>query len=358
MEIAVDSMDVVEFLGSGGSGDGGGGEVVKVPITVIAAGVANGALRDREAVKKSVPFWNVPIIQEKVRGVDDHPPEKIVTCRKQIVGQVKNPVWDEEGGKIRAEAWFSDELGSPPELMEFVRGGGKLGVSGAYFHETVDESGELDGIEYSRKYYNLVPNNLAIVEYPACPVGTCGINVEHDEVKEVKIMDKEMAIDMEELVSLRTESATAKVAAAESERIKKELGEKVVAVEAEKAKIAAERDELVAKLAEVTAERDGLKAKVEAAAVEAKKQEFLSKFPAENRVAAESELLGVYMEDPAKLIIEHGNRYAELLVSKVPQAAKESAKEFVPEPDVESQEWSAMGFPTEKEIAGMFGVEI
>ena len=36
LEIAVDSMDVVEFLGSGGSGDGGGGEVVKVPITVIA----------------------------------------------------------------------------------------------------------------------------------------------------------------------------------------------------------------------------------------------------------------------------------------------------------------------------------
>ena len=31
MEIAVDSMDVVEFLGSGGSDDGGGGEVVKVP---------------------------------------------------------------------------------------------------------------------------------------------------------------------------------------------------------------------------------------------------------------------------------------------------------------------------------------
>lgn len=98
MEIAVDSMDVVEFLGSGGSGDGGGG-VVKVSITVIAAGVANGALRDREAVKKSVPLWNVPIIQEKVGGVDDHPPEKIVTCRKQIVGQVKNPVWDEEGGR-------------------------------------------------------------------------------------------------------------------------------------------------------------------------------------------------------------------------------------------------------------------
>ena len=53
--------------------------------------------------------------------------------------------------------------------------------------------------------------------------------------------------------------------AAESEKVKKELGEKVVKVEAEKAKIAAERDELVAKLAEVTAERDGFKAKVEAA---------------------------------------------------------------------------------------------
>lgn len=354
LEIAVDSMDVVEFDG-GGNSDG----IVKVPITVIAAGVANGALRDRAAVKKSTPLWDgLPIIRAKVGGIDDHPPEKIVTCRKQIVGQVKNPVWDEEGGKIRAEAWFSDELGSPPELMEFVRGGGKLGVSPAYFHETVGESGELNGDKYNVKYYNLVPNNSAIVEYPACPLGTCGINVEHKETHEVKIMDKEMAIDMEELVSLRTESATAKVAAAESERIKKELGEKVVAVEAEKAKIAAERDELVAKLAEVTAERDGLKAKVEAAAVEAKKQEFLGKFPAENRVAAESELLGVYMEDPAKLVIEHGNRYAELLVSKVPQAAKESAKEFVPEPDVESQEWSAMGFPTEKEIASMFGVEI
>ena len=116
---------------------------------------------------------------------------------------------------------------------------------------------------------------------------------------------------------------------------------------------------MAAKLAEVTAERDALKAKVDEAAVEAKKQEFLGKFPAENRAAAESELLGVYMEDPAKFVIEKGGRYAELLVGKVPQqVAQESAKQFVPEPDVESQEWKAMGFPTEKEIAGMFGIEV
>ena len=112
---------------------------------------------------------------------------------------------------------------------------------------------------------------------------------------------------------------------------------------------------MAVKLAEVTAERDALKAKVDEAAVEAKKQEFLGKFPAENRAAAESELLGVYMEDPAKFVIEHGNRYAELLVGKGPQ---QLGKEFVPEPDVESQEWKAMGFPTEKEIAGMFGIEV
>lgn len=112
-------------------------------------------------------------------------------------------------------------------------------------------------------------------------------------------MDKEMAIDMEELVSLRTESATAKVAAAESERIKKELGEKVVAVEAEKAKIIAERDELVAKLAEVTAERDGLlRLRLRPLLLRLRSRSFSGKFPVENRVAAESELLGVYMEDP------------------------------------------------------------
>ena len=44
-----------------------------------------------------------------------------------------------------------------------------------------------------------------------------------------------------------------------------------------------------------------------------------------------------------------------LLVGKGPQ---QLGKEFVPEPDVESQEWKAMGFPTEKEIAGMFGIEV
>ena len=349
MEIAVDSMDVIEFAG-GGNSDG----IIKVPITVIAAGVANGALRDKAAVKKSTPLWDgLPIIRAKVGGIDDHPPEKIVTCRKQIVGQVKNPVWDEENGKIHAEAWFSDELGSPPELMEFVGGGGKLGVSPAYFHETVGESGELNGDKYNVKYYNLVPNNSAIVEYPACPLGTCGINVEHKETHEVKIMVNEMNIDMDELVSLRTESATAKVAAVESERIKKELGEKVIALESDKAKIIVERDELVKRLADVAAERDELKAKVDAAAVESKKQEFLGKFPEESKVAAESELLAAYMGDPAKFVIEHGARYAELLVGNKVAAAKEAGKTMVPELDSEAQIYEEIGLPDMKEIFGI-----
>lgn len=348
MEIAVDSMNIVEFAGGGN-----GGGIVKVPITVIAAGVANGALRDREAVKKSVPFWNVPIIKTKVGDIDDHPPEKIVTCRKQIVGQVKNPVWDEESGKIHAEAWFSDELGSPPELMEFVRGGGKLGVSGAYFHETADGEGELDGQKYNSKYYNLVPNNLAIVEYPACPLGTCGINVEHEEIKDVKIMEKDITVDMNELVDLRTESATAKVAAAESERIKKELSEKVIALESDKAKMAVERDELIKRLADVSAERDELKAQVDAAAVESKKQEFLGKFPEESKVAAETELLAAYMGDPAKFVIEHGARYAELLVGNKVAVAKESGKPMVPDLDSEAQIYEEIGLPDMKDIFGI-----
>ena len=348
MEIAVDSMDVVEFAG-GGDGDG----IIKIPVTVIAAGIANGALRDREAIKKSTPFWNVPIIKTKVGDIDDHPPEKIVTCRKQIVGQVKNPVWDEESGKIHAEAWFSDELGSPPELMKFVGGGGKLGVSGAYFHETADGEGELDGEKYNSKYYNLVPNNLAIVEYPACPLGTCGINVEHEETHEVKIMDKDITVDMNELVDLRTESATAKVAAAESEKIKKELSEKVIALESDKAKMAVERDELVKRLADVSAERDELKAQVDAAAVESKKQEFLGKFPEESKVAAETELLAAYMGDPAKFVIEHGARYAELLVGNKVAAAKEAGKTMVPDLDSEAQIYEEIGLPDMKDIFGI-----
>ena len=348
MEIAVDSMDVVEFAGGGD-----GGRIIKIPVTVIAAGIANGALRDREAIKKSTPFWNVPIIKTKVGDIDDHPPEKIVTCRKQIVGQVKNPVWDEESGKIHAEAWFSDELGSPPELMKFVGGGGKLGVSGAYFHETADGEGELDGEKYNSKYYNLVPNNLAIVEYPACPLGTCGINVEHEETHEVKIMDKDITVDMNELVDLRTESATAKVAAAESEKIKKELSEKVIALESDKAKMAVERDELVKRLADVSAERDELKAQVDAAAVESKKQEFLGKFPEESKVAAETELLAAYMGDPAKFVIEHGARYAELLVGNKVAAAKEAGKTMVPDLDSEAQIYEEIGLPDMKDIFGI-----
>ena len=351
MDISVDSESIVDVNEGGREGS-----VVKVPVTVITAGVFNGALRDREAVKKSAVLWEgMPIIRTKVGEIDDHPPEKIVTCRKQIVGQVRNVKWDDVNGRVRGEAWFNDELGSPPELMEFVKGGGKLGVSGAYFHDTIQEEGEFDGNKYSSVYYNLVPNNLAIVTYPACPLGTCGVNTESKNI-EVKNMS-EMTVDMNELVTLRTESATAKVAAAESEKIKKELGEKVVAVEAERAKVAAENSELVKKLAEVSAERDALKAEIEKAAVEAKKQVFLGKFPVENRAAAESELLGAYMEDAGKFVIEHGNRYAELLAgTKV--AAKESAKEFVPEVDAESKMYDEMGVPTKDELIAALGIVV
>ena len=79
LEIAVDSMGMFEV---------GGGGLLSVPVVVIKAGVFNGALRDVEAIRKSTMLWEgMPIIQSKVEGIDDHPPEKIVPVGNRLWGR-------------------------------------------------------------------------------------------------------------------------------------------------------------------------------------------------------------------------------------------------------------------------------
>lgn len=158
-----------------------------VPITVIKAGVFNGAMRSAEEISRSTKLWEgVPIIFETVGGVVDHPPDGIVTNRKQVVGQLRDVWYDGTAEAVRGNGYFTEDLGAPPAMIDALASGAKVGVSGCYFKDSSEGEGEYEGKKFNRTFSNILPNNLAIVENPACKIGMCGINVES-----IKYFDKD-----------------------------------------------------------------------------------------------------------------------------------------------------------------------
>jgi hypothetical protein len=336
-----------------------------VPITVMKSGVYNSSLRTAEVVSKSTQLWEgIPIILERSNsGTAEHPVEGIVTSLTQVVGQLRDVYWDDSNGRIRGNGHFSEALGASPELIYSLVSGERPGVSGAYFRDGTDSAGEYEGVSYKIVVSNILPNNLAIVDNPACK--ECRINMESEDNIPVTINDnipnngsgKEINIDskikLEELNMVEETKLVIDELKVQMESAKKAASDKDMEITALKAKIAEMGVEAAAKDIKIV----DMGKKLADIATESKKVAFLAQFPVEKREVAAKELLEPFMADAAGFLLQHGAKYAELLtVEAAKQTPKGSGKEFTPELDSEEKEYQALGVPSLDAIKKQLGV--
>jgi hypothetical protein len=328
-----------------------------VPITVMKAGVYNSSLRTAKVVSKSTQLWEgVPIILEKVNGTAEHPVEGIVTSLQQVVGQLRDVYWDDSNGRIRGNGHFSEALGASPELIYSLVSGERPGVSGAYFRDGTDSSGEFEGVVYNKIVENILPNNLAIVDNPACK--DCRINMDSNVVDttiDVDNINRDSRSEsrLEELNMVEETKLVIDELKIQVESAKKLTSEKDMEITALKAKIA----EMGVEAAASTIKLVDAEKKLAEIALESKKVAFLAQFPAEKKEVAAKELLEPFMADAAGFLLQHGGRYAELLtVEAAKQTPKGSGKEFTPELDSEEKEYQALGVPSLDAIKKQLGV--
>jgi hypothetical protein len=335
-----------------------------VPITVMKSGVYNSSLRTAEVVSRSTQLWEgVPIILERTAsGTAEHPTEGIVTSLQQVVGQLRDVYWDNSNGRIRGNGHFSEALGASPELIYSLVSGEKPGVSGAYFRDGTDSAGEFEGVAYKSVVANILPNNLAIVDNPACK--ECRINMESDnkDRKENFIDVSKVESDaekrkLEELTmveDIKTESKVIidelKVQVESAKKVALDKDAEIVALKSKMAEMGVEAAAKDIKLAESTK-------KLAEIALESKKVAFLAQFPVDKREDAAKELLQPFMADAAGFVVTHGVRFAELLtVESAKLTPKGAGKEFTPEMDSEEREYQALGVPSLDAIKKQLGV--
>ena len=349
----------------------GNNEVIR-PVTVMKYGVYNGALKDVDALRASVRFWEGKeiILDTNDENEFDHPKMGIVTNLKQVVGQVKNVHWDETQSRIRADAHFYQDR-CPEWLYNRVSEGNSLGVSGAFFCDKMPEKGIFEGIEYDRIETNYLPNNLAIVSRPACKLPDCGINT--NSISEGNTTgDLEMT---ENVVndSVKSEAFNININIPEINKqsiIKSEGfdgGDKMVSEEDFKKlevevnslkEVAGEKDKTIVSLEAIKvsleSENKELKGKLHEIEVARMSEQFLGQFPEVNRERAKTELLPIFLERPAEVVLNA--EFKKLLMVESPVA--QGAEFVVPMPEMNAEDKMAkeLGVPELDIIKKQLGI--
>lgn len=307
--------------------------VIVKPVVLMKSGVFNDYLKIPMELEKSAKWWNVPIVIQSRFSAKDHPNTVIVTNKTVRVGQVRNVQWDIANERLIGEAHFYKEL-CPDWLLKDIMENKVKGVSGTYFADLKPKSGEYDGKKYSHIEMNYVPNNLAIVENPACSINDgCGINMNSEKDMAKKTQDEKLADDEEYVLNEKgepelDENGKPKKKKKDEKPKEEESKDSDVIVKNSKGDNMAEIDDMKKQLEDMGVQMNALKeesTKKDAVIADlqkqievfenAKKEEaFLSQFPPESREAARTELLGVFMKDPRELVMNHAKRLGELLI--------------------------------------------
>lgn len=325
-------------------------ELIVKGASIMHAGVYNGKRKTGEELAESVRWWQgIPVTIQSDQSIADHTPTGIVTAKTVVVGQVLNPSWDEKNLRINADLHFIKDM-TPLWLADDLRARKTHGVSGAYFCDFLEGSGEENGKTYDSTELNYRPNNLAIVERPACKPPECGIftNSTDDNtdlhsayIIQTNMEDKTMTEDLkDDLIKIAVE------------KTKIELNsEHKAAMDAKNRELADKVTEIAQLNAELTKTKDELKAAKETIAEVEKnsqKLKFLSQFPEVNREAAEKELWPVYLENPGELVMNSA-KIAELMKT-AEDDPKSQGKEFVKNSDADAY------LPTADDIKTQMGL--
>ena len=329
-------------------------ELIVKGASVMHAGVYNGKRKTGEELAESVRWWQgIPVTIQSDQSIADHTPTGIVTAKTVVVGQVLNPSWDEKNLRINADLHFIKDM-TPLWLADDLRARKTHGVSGAYFCDFLEGSGEENGKTYDSTELNYRPNNLAIVERPACKPPECGIftNSTGDDTELHTELHSDTFIHTNAEEKTMPEDLKDDLIKIAVEKTKIELNsEHKTAMDAKNRELADKVTEIAQLNAELTKTKDELKtAKETIAEVEknSQKLKFLSQFPEVNREAAEKDLWPVYLENPGELVMNSA-KIAELMKT-AEDAPVSQGKEFVKNSDADAY------LPTADDIKTQMGL--
>jgi len=152
-------------------------EITVIPAVLMAEGVRNKGLHRYEDFSRDVRwFEGVPIVPPHFAS---DPSASLVTQKTSKLGQIRNVKLNAEKRRVEAEAVLFNHKFDPDDLARIKTGeafGGSIGfwADDERLPETQTWS---DGKEYNRIEKNFFGNHFSIVADPACPLGTCGFNV-------------------------------------------------------------------------------------------------------------------------------------------------------------------------------------
>ncbi len=152
-------------------------EITVIPAVLMAEGVRNGGLHRYEDFAQDVRwFEGVPIVPPHDPM---NPVASLVNHKTNKLGQIRNVKLNADKRRVEAEAVLFNSKFNPDDLAR-IQSGEAFGGSIGFFadDEMLPEKQTWhDGKEYNRVEKNFFGNHFSIVADPACPLGTCGFNV-------------------------------------------------------------------------------------------------------------------------------------------------------------------------------------
>ena len=160
-------------------------EITVIPAVLMAEGVRNGGLHRYEDFSQDVRwFEGVPIVPPHSAA---NPAASLVNQKTVKLGQIRNVKLNADKRRVEAEAVLFNNKFDPNDLAR-IKTGEAFGGSIGFYADDEPLSEPLkwsDGKPYNRIEKNFFGNHFSIVGDPACPLGTCGFNVNSIEVIEM-----------------------------------------------------------------------------------------------------------------------------------------------------------------------------
>lgn len=140
------------------------------PTVMLLEGVHNGLLYEESEIAKFPSAWNGrPVLVDHSVDANGSPatagsPEFV---EKQEVGRLFNSSFEEETGRLKAEAWINIQKCQKvcPELLQMIASDSEVEVSTGLFTELDPTPGEWNGEEFIGRVYNFRPDHLALLPH-------------------------------------------------------------------------------------------------------------------------------------------------------------------------------------------------
>lgn len=150
-------------------------EATIIPVVLQAEGVRNGSLqRFEEFSKDYIWYEGIPVLPES----EHYPGCPPAGNKSNKVGQIRNVRLNAEKRRVEADAILFNDKFNPDDLAR-IKSGERFGGSIGFWADTekTDAQTWQDGRTYTAVEKNFFGDHFAITGKPACPLGSCGFNV-------------------------------------------------------------------------------------------------------------------------------------------------------------------------------------